>query len=149
MLRRLIRQGIRAVREGRDPKGLVRQAGAPVRTYANSIVVPLAKGATEEEDRAAVIAYTRDAAERIVSGRMHEEVSEFRELPAEAAVAEIGWSQATERWWRGREDDKRVVKTTKSSGHQAVGRHIHRRPNARSLVPWGLAGGNHDAPEGG
>ena len=88
MLRRLIRQGIRDVREGRDPKGLVREAGAPVRTYANSIVVPLAKGATEEEDRAAVIAYTRDAVERIVSGRVHEEVSGFRELPAEGAAAE-------------------------------------------------------------
>lgn len=88
MLRRLIRQGIRDVREGRDPKGLVREAGAPVRTYANSIVAPLAKGATEEEDRAAVIAYTRDAVDRIVSGRMHEEVSGFRELAAEGAAAE-------------------------------------------------------------
>ena len=51
MFRSMIRQGIQNVKEGQDPKGLSREAGKVVRTYANNTVLPFPPAATPEEDK--------------------------------------------------------------------------------------------------
>lgn len=62
MFRRLVTQGIRAVEEGRDPKGVMRGAAGPISTYANEMLlnVPRSEATTdarEELKRAAKRAY--------------------------------------------------------------------------------------------
>ncbi|MBI3325510.1 MAG: hypothetical protein HYZ81_02240 [Nitrospinae bacterium] len=50
MFRQQIRRGIRAVKGGRDPAGLSREAGAVIPTYSNDTVVRVPPAATPEED---------------------------------------------------------------------------------------------------
>jgi nitrite reductase/ring-hydroxylating ferredoxin subunit len=51
MLRRLIRQGIRAAQQGTEIKGLAHNANGPIRTYASATVVRAPKASTLEADR--------------------------------------------------------------------------------------------------
>ena len=51
MLRRQIRQGIRAVEAGQDPKGIVRGTGEVVPTYTTNTVLRIPPAPTPEEDR--------------------------------------------------------------------------------------------------
>ncbi len=51
IFRRQIGQGIQAVREGRDPNGLCREAGKIIPTYCNDTVVSLPPGSTPEAER--------------------------------------------------------------------------------------------------
>jgi len=51
MLRRQIRDGIKAVKSGNDPVGLFRQAGPPIPTYCNNTVVRIPPAKTEEADK--------------------------------------------------------------------------------------------------
>ncbi|MCZ6874081.1 MAG: aromatic ring-hydroxylating dioxygenase subunit alpha [bacterium] len=51
MFRQQIRQGIRAVREGRDPDGVCREAGNIITTYCNDTVVCLPPASTADEER--------------------------------------------------------------------------------------------------
>ena len=50
-VRNTIRQGIRDVQAGRDPKGLVREAGKVIGTYSNHTIWRLPAASTPEEDR--------------------------------------------------------------------------------------------------
>ena len=50
MFRHLIRQGIRAVREGRDPQGIFRDPAAVISTYCNDTIVRVPPASTPEED---------------------------------------------------------------------------------------------------
>jgi nitrite reductase/ring-hydroxylating ferredoxin subunit len=50
MTRRLIREGIRAVQRGESPHQLRSEAGAPIPTYSQITVSPVAPGQTPEED---------------------------------------------------------------------------------------------------
>jgi len=52
MFRKLLRAGIRAVKNGQDPKGLVRTPGAPIPTYAQDTVLRVPPEATPEAERA-------------------------------------------------------------------------------------------------
>ena len=51
MIRRSIRQGIRAAQAGKDPKGIVRQEGAVIPTYTHDTVVHLPPAKTAQADK--------------------------------------------------------------------------------------------------
>ena len=51
LLRRTVREGIRAVQDGNDPKGLIREPGKVTITYANNSVWRVPPAPTTEEDR--------------------------------------------------------------------------------------------------
>jgi hypothetical protein len=51
MVRNLTRQGIRAVRDGEDPNGIIRQEGASIPTYAHERVLKIPSAPTPEEDQ--------------------------------------------------------------------------------------------------
>ena len=50
MFRRLVREGIRAVQRGEDPKGLVWQEGGVPATYSNDTVLRIPPAPTREAD---------------------------------------------------------------------------------------------------
>jgi len=62
MFRRMVRQGIRAVQRGEDPKGLVREAGRTVATYGNDTVIRVPSETDAEADRALL----RETARKVV-----------------------------------------------------------------------------------
>jgi nitrite reductase/ring-hydroxylating ferredoxin subunit len=64
MLRRIVRDGIRAVEAGEDPRRATREAGATIRTHCQDTVVKLPAAATPAEDRALL----RDTGRRVVAG---------------------------------------------------------------------------------
>jgi phenylpropionate dioxygenase-like ring-hydroxylating dioxygenase large terminal subunit len=51
MFRKLLRAGIRAVKSGKDPRGVVRTKGDPIATYAQDTVLRVPPEATPEADR--------------------------------------------------------------------------------------------------
>jgi nitrite reductase/ring-hydroxylating ferredoxin subunit len=51
MFRRMLRQGIRAVESGKDPKGLARGNGEIIRTYTQNAVVKTPLGSTPDAER--------------------------------------------------------------------------------------------------
>jgi phenylpropionate dioxygenase-like ring-hydroxylating dioxygenase large terminal subunit len=51
MFRRQMRRGIRAVRDGNDPAGVCREAGAVIPTYCNNTVTHMPPAATEAMDK--------------------------------------------------------------------------------------------------
>src|SRR5581483_9305680 len=51
MLRRMLRDGIRAVAAGKDPFGVAMEAGRPVRTYAQDTVLRIACTGDPETER--------------------------------------------------------------------------------------------------
>ncbi len=51
MFRRLMRRGIRAVRDGNDPAGVSREAGAVISTFCNNTVMHMPPAATEAMDK--------------------------------------------------------------------------------------------------
>ena len=64
MLRRIVRDGIRAVEAGEDPRGATREAGATIRTHCQDTVLKAPAAATPAEDRALL----RDTGRRVVAG---------------------------------------------------------------------------------
>ena len=52
MFRRMLKDGIAAVRNGLDPKGIVRAESGPIRTYTQNAVVKAPAAATHQDDRA-------------------------------------------------------------------------------------------------
>ena len=67
MLRRMVRDGIRAVQDGQDPKGLARDQGKVVSTYANNTVVRVPAAPTPEEDRRLLLETGRKIAQAYVN----------------------------------------------------------------------------------
>jgi phenylpropionate dioxygenase-like ring-hydroxylating dioxygenase large terminal subunit len=51
LFRRLLREGIRAVQRGEDPKGLLREPRPPIPTYCHDAVIAAPPGATPQEER--------------------------------------------------------------------------------------------------
>jgi phenylpropionate dioxygenase-like ring-hydroxylating dioxygenase large terminal subunit len=62
MFRKLLRQGIRDVRDGKEPLGLLRST-APAATYGNDRVVPVAAMPGDPADRDALLAFARSVGE--------------------------------------------------------------------------------------
>jgi hypothetical protein len=62
--RKLVRQGIRAVAAGRDPKGLVRKEGPPIATYSQDTFLRLPPGATADEETALL----RETGRKVLAG---------------------------------------------------------------------------------
>ena len=50
LLRRTVREGIRAVQRGEDPKGVIRAADGPIPTYANNTVLAIPPAENHEAD---------------------------------------------------------------------------------------------------
>ena len=52
MVRRILREGIEAVLQGQDPKGVIRNTNSPIPTYGNDTIVRnIPPAATPEEDK--------------------------------------------------------------------------------------------------
>jgi hypothetical protein len=51
LMRRMVREGIEAVEQGEDPKGLVREPNALMPVYANEILRRVPPAATPQEDQ--------------------------------------------------------------------------------------------------
>ncbi|HEV2334914.1 MAG TPA: hypothetical protein VGS13_05420, partial [Stellaceae bacterium] len=51
MFRRQMRRGIRAVRDGNDPAGVIREAGAVIPTYCNNTVMHIPPAASDARDK--------------------------------------------------------------------------------------------------
>ena len=64
MFRKLLRQGIRAVAAGRDPKGVVRKEGPPIPTYSQDTFLRIPPGASEEEETALL----RETGRKVLAG---------------------------------------------------------------------------------
>jgi hypothetical protein len=63
-MRQMIREGIRAVQEGRDPVGIVRDPNKVIRTRGQSTVVRVPKAATPEEDEQLLKKVSREVADQ-------------------------------------------------------------------------------------
>ena len=61
MLRKMLRDGIRDVGAGRDPKGVFRKLDGPLSTYGHSTVAALERGATEADDRVRLDEFSKRA----------------------------------------------------------------------------------------
>lgn len=62
MFRKLLRQGIRAVKKGKDPKGLARVSGQVIPTYAQNTVLRIPRRSTPEAERQLLLEIGRKAA---------------------------------------------------------------------------------------
>ena len=68
MVRRILREGIEAVRQGHDPKGIMRDVAGPIPTYGNDTIVRDAPPAnTPEEDKRLQMQVGRRVAEEYIS----------------------------------------------------------------------------------
>ena len=68
MYRRLVREGIRAVAEGKAPKGLHFDGSGEHPTYCNNTVARIPAPADEEADRRLRLAFGREVTRRILAG---------------------------------------------------------------------------------
>jgi nitrite reductase/ring-hydroxylating ferredoxin subunit len=64
MLRRILREGIRAVQAGGDPRGVVREPGAPITTLSQDTVVAVPRAPTPDADRALL----REVGRKVAAG---------------------------------------------------------------------------------
>ncbi len=63
-MRQMVREGIRAVQDGRDPVGIVRDPQKVIRTRGQSTVIRVPRAASAEADLALLKQAGRDVAER-------------------------------------------------------------------------------------
>ena len=68
LLRRQLLEGLRAVEEGRDPKGVFRKLRSPLTTHAHSTVEQLEHGANAAEDRERCAAFMAELTNRELGG---------------------------------------------------------------------------------
>ena len=66
MVRKMIREGIRAVQRGEDPKGVWRDANRPISTYGNEAVMHIPPAPTPEEDSKLVAETGRRVAKKFL-----------------------------------------------------------------------------------
>lgn len=67
MLRRIVREGVRAVQRGEDPEFLHREEGKIIPTYSNDTITRIPKPATEEEEKRLLHMMGRKVAEEIMA----------------------------------------------------------------------------------
>ena len=70
MWRRLIREGIKAVESGVDPKGVVRERDVVIPTYAHNTVKRVPRAATPEGDRKLLLEFGRDITNKVMYGEV-------------------------------------------------------------------------------
>jgi hypothetical protein len=68
MMRKLLREGIQAVKSGRDPRGLSREAGKVIPTYTRDVIMRVPPAATPEEDRQLLLETGRSVLASAVPG---------------------------------------------------------------------------------
>lgn len=83
--RRLVRNGIKAVQEGRDPKGIVRQKDGPISTYSHNSVIFVPTERDVELDAKKRMELAHAFTERILRGEVRPYTE--RALQSQAAVA--------------------------------------------------------------
>jgi hypothetical protein len=66
MLRKIVRDGIRAVAAGRDPKELIRALAAPFQTHTQDTVLRIPPEADADADRRLL----RETGRKVVEGRV-------------------------------------------------------------------------------
>jgi phenylpropionate dioxygenase-like ring-hydroxylating dioxygenase large terminal subunit len=66
MFRKMVRDGIRAVQRGEDPKGLDRRAAGAIPTYGHETLLRVPPAATPEEDQALLRTTARQVTERFL-----------------------------------------------------------------------------------
>jgi phenylpropionate dioxygenase-like ring-hydroxylating dioxygenase large terminal subunit len=64
MYRKLVRRGLRAVRSGEDPKGIVRASGPPIATYSQDTFLRLPAGGNADKETALL----RETGRRVLAG---------------------------------------------------------------------------------
>jgi phenylpropionate dioxygenase-like ring-hydroxylating dioxygenase large terminal subunit len=67
MLRRIVREGVRAVQRGEDPEFLHREEGRIIPTYSNDTIIRLPKPATDEAEKLLLRETGRKVAEEIMA----------------------------------------------------------------------------------
>lgn len=67
MYHRMLRDGIKAVQDGREPKGLIRQCAGPIETYASNTSVPVPY-AGSTEDAQLIVEIERDVVTKTLEG---------------------------------------------------------------------------------
>lgn len=70
MYRKLLRRGIRAVKRGEEPQGLVRTMNGPIETFSHNTVKRIPPAATDAEDRALSLAFGRKVTKALMSGAL-------------------------------------------------------------------------------
>ena len=71
MLRRTVRRGIEAVRNGETPEGIIRTTDGVIPTYAGNTVVHCPPAASQEEDRKLLLEVGQKVGEGLLSGTTH------------------------------------------------------------------------------
>ena len=66
MMRRIVREGIRAVQDGKDPKTFNRVEGKVLLTYSNDTVLRIPKKPTKEEDHRLLLETGRKVAQDLI-----------------------------------------------------------------------------------
>ena len=64
MLRRLLREGVRATKDGKDPKGWVRELAGAIETFTQDTVLPIPQTGDEEQDKQLL----REVGQRVAAG---------------------------------------------------------------------------------
>jgi phenylpropionate dioxygenase-like ring-hydroxylating dioxygenase large terminal subunit len=70
MFRRMVRDGIRAVQRGEDPKGINRRRDGAIPTYGHETILRVPPAATSEEDRVLLRSTARSVTERFLRDPM-------------------------------------------------------------------------------
>jgi hypothetical protein len=76
MFRRLLREGIRDVQSGRDPKGLIRSA-EPQATYGSDLIVPASTVQPQGDERTTLMAF----AQSTIDGYLNSPPFHDRKIP--------------------------------------------------------------------
>jgi phenylpropionate dioxygenase-like ring-hydroxylating dioxygenase large terminal subunit len=69
MYRKQLREGIRAVQAGQQPKNMVREDGPPVPTYAHSLFKPAAPKGSDADELAKKVEFEREVAEMVLGNQ--------------------------------------------------------------------------------
>ncbi len=80
LYRKLIRQEIRKVQNGEEPKGVTRKGNGSVRTHGHNTVMKVPQGATPEEDREIRLGFQRHVLQKIFDGQLGQETADTEKL---------------------------------------------------------------------
>ena len=77
LYRKQLREGIAAVADGRDPKGIVRGGDGPIRSYASNMtrLAPKPQDLSAADDRQRWIELARDTTAKALAGEVRQEQS--------------------------------------------------------------------------
>ena len=75
LYRRLVRQGIEAIEAGGDPKGIVREEGRLIRSFASNVIVPSPEPKSDDaEERAFLTDFGHKTRDQVLAGAYQREI---------------------------------------------------------------------------